>query len=284
MTTPTRTFAPNTPKDENNWFLFPREAEYRRSLFPEAVFDHPAKANIHLIEELWRYLTEPGDSIIDPFGGTGTLLLAAREGRKVVLIDVEEQFVNLQRETVKNWQEAGTELADTYIYHGDNRQVLEQLQFLCDASIFSPPYSTALAGSGSGFQEKDDKSGNYSATMAKSYGKGQLSEYSGKAASALNMGRLNPVYFSQAMNTLYKRLAARLVPNAPMAVITKDFQKGPRRELISEQTIAMAQRNGFQLRDWFKWRPPGSGMQNIAKSKGFNVVLDEDILVFRKKA
>src|SRR5437667_4168445 len=130
LTTKTREFAPGVPKDEHSWLVFPRDVEYRKSLFPQGVFNHPAKANCFLIEALVDYLTEPGDTIIDPFGGTGTLLLAARKGRKVVLIDVEEQFVELQKQALKSWD--GTELVDTFLYHGDSRQVLQQIQYQCN--------------------------------------------------------------------------------------------------------------------------------------------------------
>ena len=176
-------------------------------MFPQEVFTHPAKANIFLIQELWRYLTEPGQSIIDPFGGTGTLLLAARDGRKVVLIDVEPQFVEMQNKTVQSWKDQGVDLADVYTYQGDNRQVLEKIQFLCDASIFSPPYADTLLG---GY--KDD--GVAGRKMEKT---DMLDKYGGETASALNMGRLNPFHFSHAMETLLKRLAARLVSGAPVA-------------------------------------------------------------------
>src|SRR2546425_5708065 len=150
MVTSAKEFALEVPRDEHNWLIFPRDVEYRKALFPQGVFSHPAKANCFLIEALVDYLTEPGDTIIDPFGGTGTLLLAARKRRKVILIDVEEQFVELQKQALKSWD--GTELADTFLYHGDSRQVLQKIQYQCNASIFSPPYSSAALGGKVGFK------------------------------------------------------------------------------------------------------------------------------------
>lgn len=277
-----KVFAPDMPIErETGWYLFPRDVEYRKSLFPQGVFKHPAKANCYLIEELVEYLTKPGDSIIDPFGGTGTLLLAARRGRKVVLIDVEEQFVELQREAIQTWSSPEhpsyyPDLELCFVYHGDNRQVLQTLPFLCDAAIFSPPYSSAALGGKVGFKQWRE-----TGELADQYV--DIGEYGGKEASALNFGRLNPFMFKQHMNTLYERLSNRLVPGAMVAIITKDIMKGPVREFISAPTIESAQKVGLKQVEWFKWKPPGSVMKKVLKSKGAHVVEEEDILIFRKE-
>jgi hypothetical protein len=274
-------FAPEAQKDpETGWYLFPRDVEYRKSLFPQGVFRHPAKANCYLIEALVDYITKPGDSIIDPFGGTGTLMLAARRGRKVVLIDVEEPFVQLQREALQSWSTEGgkgyyQDLQDVYLYHGDNRQVLQQLPFLCDSAIFSPPYSSQALGGKVGFKEWRE-----SGDVPDQYL--DVGEYGGQEASPMNMGRLNVFMFAQAQNLLYQRLAARLVPGAKIAVITKDIMKGPVREFISTPTLAAANKAGFKQVEWIKWKPPGSMMKKVLKSKGASVVDEEDLLILQK--
>ena len=84
-----KSFAPDYPRNEQGWILFPRDVEWRRKLFPDGVFEHPAKANMFLIQELVRYLTEPGDVVLDPFGGTGTLLIGALEDQQHTPISFE---------------------------------------------------------------------------------------------------------------------------------------------------------------------------------------------------
>lgn len=271
-------FAPNVPREEGTgWLLFPRDVEYRKSQFPQEVFNHPAKANCFLIEALVEYLTIPGQSIIDPFGGTGTLLLAAQRGRKVVLIDVEPQFVEVQSETVKKWRDDTPDLiSDVFIYHGDNKRVLKDLPYLCDASIFSPPYSQAAMGSKVGFKDWRE-SGDLPSQVAK------IDEYGGAASNPQNLGRLNPFQYAQALDLIYERLSGRLVPGAPVAIITKDIMKGPERTFISTANIQRCQRHGLEYRKWFKWKPPGSMMKKVLKSQGASVVEEEDILIFQKK-
>ena len=50
---------------EMDLILFPRDIEWRRTLFPQGVFEHPAKMNMYMCQELIRYLTKPGDTILD---------------------------------------------------------------------------------------------------------------------------------------------------------------------------------------------------------------------------
>ena len=256
--------------DEMELILFPRDIEWRKQLFPAGVFDHPAKNNMHLVKALIDYLTEPGDTILDPFGGTGTLLLGVLESRNVALIELEPYNVKLLRETEELWKE-GVPLAITgevkgpgriFIYEGDCRQKLQALDFLCDAAIFSPPYSTSI------------KRGKPLPSVAK-----QVTDY---ATHPQNLGNLNPFYFQQGMRMIYERMHKRLVPDAPVAIITRDMIKGTRL-FLSKDIIKYMGKAGFDLENWFKWKPPGSAQRRIQESRGAKVVKDEDILIFRKR-
>ena len=85
-------YAEQYPLDpETGWIKFPVDQKWRHEIFPDEVFKHPAKANMYLIDALVDHLTKPGESIIDPFGGTGTLMIAALKGRKVTLIELGKQ-------------------------------------------------------------------------------------------------------------------------------------------------------------------------------------------------
>ena len=256
--------------DNMDLILFPRDVEWRRRLFPKGVFDHPAKNNMFLIQALIDYLTEPGDTILDPFGGTGSLLIGVLSGRNVVLIELEPYNIKLLRETEAMWKE-GVELAVTgeikgpgriFIYEGDCKQKLKDIQFLCDAAIFSPPYSTSI------MRAKPLPS------VAK-----QVTDY---ATHPQNLGKLNPFYFQQSMKLVYERMYKRLVPGAPVAIITRDMVKGSR-VFLSKDIIKYMGKAGFEMVDWFKWLPPGSAQRHIQESRGAMVIKDEDILIFKKR-
>ncbi len=275
---PDNGFAAQYPReqvDQKDLILFPRDIQWRRQLFPPEVFDHPAKANMHLIVELVRYLTEPGETIIDPFAGTGTLMLALLEGRSVVLIDIEPPFVALLEKAKAMWFDQDPPMdiqGKLTLIQGDCRQKIQDLDFLCDAAIFSPPYSNILS---SGGETRTGPSDRITPEVIAAYG--------GKQASPQNLGRLNPFFFEHGMTRVYQRLHKRLVPNAPMAIISKDAMQAGRRLILSEKIIRQAQRNGFKLSEWHKWKMPFSSYRAPAAAKGIKTVDDEDILIFRRE-
>ncbi len=272
-----KTFAPQYERRQvgkQDLIKFPRDVMWRKQLFPQEVFDHPAKANMFLIQELVRYLSEPEDTIIDPFAGTGTLMIALLEGRNVVLIDIEPPFIATLERTQTLWFEGDPPMdisGKLTIIQGDCRQRIKDLGFLCDAAIFSPPYSNILS---SGGETRTGASDRITPAVIAAYG--------GKQASPQNLGRLNPFFFEHGMTKVYQRLHQRLVPDAPMAIISKDAMQAGRRMMLSEKIIRQAQRSGFKLAEWHKWEMPFSSYRAPAKALGIKTVDDEDILIFRR--
>ena len=262
-------FADSYPREkaedsDHELILFPRDIEYRRSLFPQGVFEHPAKNNIYLTMELVRYLTQPGDSILDPFAGTGTLMLACLEDRNVTLIELEAHYANLIRVA---WGEISLKpecRGKLSLLIGDCRQVLMNMRTTYDSAIFSPPFSTSI-------------------TRAKAL-PSVASQIAGFTQHPQNMANLNVFLFEQAMATVFERVARRIVPGGSMAIISRDIIRGPGREHLSEGIIRRSGKVGFKLEAWHKWSPPGSAQRAIQESRGARVVKDEDILIFRKEA
>ena len=75
---------------------FPSDASYRKSTFAEGVMEHPAKANLYLYyEECVKYLSEPGDTVMDIMAGAGSILVGARLGRQVVAIELQDHYMQL---------------------------------------------------------------------------------------------------------------------------------------------------------------------------------------------
>jgi len=65
---------------------------------------HPTQKPIAFCEWLISYLTNEGDMIVDPFGGGGSVGLAAlRLNRSVVLIEREEEYVKMMIKRVKSF-------------------------------------------------------------------------------------------------------------------------------------------------------------------------------------
>lgn len=82
--------------------------EYRDRAFPnvipvkrEHVLEHPHKKPIALLRRLIEHSTEKGDTVLDPFLGSGSTLIAAKAaGRSAVGIEVDPRYVRLARDRI----------------------------------------------------------------------------------------------------------------------------------------------------------------------------------------
>ncbi len=97
--------------------------------------DHPAVFPAEIPHRLIKLFTFWGDTVLDPFAGTGTTACAALEiGRKAVCVDQNEQYVKVMHTELPKGD------PNVRIVHGDSRK----LSFLEDNSVglvvTSPPY------------------------------------------------------------------------------------------------------------------------------------------------
>ncbi len=69
---------------------------------------HPCQLPESLMERIIRLTTNPGDVVLDAFGGTGTTPLAALKlGRRYVAIDIDPNYVQIMRDKIKKFQSDG---------------------------------------------------------------------------------------------------------------------------------------------------------------------------------
>lgn len=99
---------------------------------------------MHLSLQLYliEHYTKPGDTILDPMLGSGTLLIACALGRHVIGIELEQKFVDMAK---ANWEKIkslgpmlGFTMGDCKIICGDSRALPE---LLVDKCVFSPPFA-----------------------------------------------------------------------------------------------------------------------------------------------
>ena len=66
-------------------------------------FNHPAMFPEELAERLIKLYSFVGDTIVDPFGGVGTVAtVCKRFGRNCISIDISEEYCNTASERLKN--------------------------------------------------------------------------------------------------------------------------------------------------------------------------------------
>ena len=229
---------------------------------------HPAKANLHMVKALIEYVSTPGQVILDPMSGTGSIMVAATVGRKVMCIEIEQLFFDLISIGKGMIQKQFPE-ADITLLHGSCLDFLP-MPGAADHIIFSPPYAQIM-------QKKKVSAKDVSQFMYNTTG---LTTYS---LSPNNLGTKNEFFYSMDMEKVYAGCYQTLKPGGTMTVIIKDHMRNGQRVYFSDWVMRVCMRLGFDITDWFKWDAPGTGYQQIHKSHGVEVVEDEDLMVFTKK-
>jgi hypothetical protein len=273
-----KVFAPEFQKDSHGWYLFPpNDSKERVMFFPEDALEHPAKLNFHLQQALIEYLTEPGETILDPTSGTGTLMIAALQKRRVILLEIEEKFHELQQRGKSKIKEAALITEDAQwmeeniiLLQGDCRFLLP---ITCNHVMFSPPYAQAM--NIKKVREQKEGRDDYFVKQDR-----MMLEYS---KSPRNISKLNPFLYSMEMEKIYRQLVDSILPGGTLTVVIKDRINNGERTFLSHwvNKVAILQ-CGMEMKDWFKWKAPGVMFTNVRRSQGEEVVDDEDILVYRK--
>jgi len=89
---------------------------------------HPTMKPVELVERAIRNSSKPGDVVLDPFGGSGTTLIAAeKSGRTARLMELDPKYVDT---IVRRWQDWTGKLAQRESDLSDFNTLTESVQSL----------------------------------------------------------------------------------------------------------------------------------------------------------
>ncbi len=267
-------FAPEYPRDEHGWVLFPSDSDYRKDIFPPETNQHTAKANVFLVQSIVEFVSEPGQTLMDINAGTGTLMVAALISRRVICIEISPKFAELIRRGAEAIDKIASGAGQQITVINLPCQTALPIPGAADHIIFSPPYAGIMRSKGTDklTREKTDY---------------DMSEYT--FTHPLNLGLMDDWLWGQEMEKVYKKCYDTLKPGGTLSVIVKDHmeknQKTGVRERIQLSRAAQlaCKRVGFADYAWFKWKAPGSVYTHIYRARGWEVVDDEDIVIMRKE-
>jgi len=81
---------------QDDGFRLERSVIYERNCHTPSGAEHPTQKPIQLLQRLISYSVHEGEVAIDPFMGSGTTLLAAKQiGRKAIGIEIEEKYCEI---------------------------------------------------------------------------------------------------------------------------------------------------------------------------------------------
>ena len=267
-----RQFASEYPRNDEGWIRFPADSEYRKRMFPPEVNTHPAKANVYLVQSIIEYVSEEGQTLLDIMAGTGTLMVGALIGRNVICVEISEYFSKLQLQALEMLEGIVPGITEHIMLINLPCQQYLPMPNAADHIIFSPPYAGIM------------KVGSKPGKLQEAFLGDKVHEYS---TSPLNIGLMNDFIWTQEMERIYAKCFTTLKPGGTMTLITKDHYEKQKDGTRKRIPLSQAARNacirvGFTDHSWHKWAAPGSAFTNIYRSRGWEVVSDEDIITMQK--
>ena len=267
---PVKVFAEGRDREEHSWLVYPRDSGLRKAMFSEETYtliqQHPAKQNAHLHKDICEYVSDVGDTILDPFGGVGTSLLSATLGRNSILIEIEDYYVSIIRRCISELESKPD--ASTYgrmmVVQSDNRLAMP---IPCDHIITSPPYGNDLA--------KEAESSGLTSTIG-----AQGMQYT-KANQ--NIGKLQPFIYKQAMQKVYELMVKSVKVGGTITITHRDRMRDGERILYIDSIVGTLVKLGCSIVMLDKWKAPGSMAAAVNRSMGLETVEDEDIICVRRE-
>lgn len=269
---------------ETLW-TFTADQPARRAHFVPEVFSHPAKLHLGLLQRLIDLYTCPGDTLLDPMAGTGSLMVAATQQRNVILRDIIPDYVGMMvRSAEITRRRAGLFAGLIDIDCADARTIT------CppfDHIITSPPY---------GFETSSEQIESRRKRMEKGVALGrrwkQFLDNPGSAVAANgfryaggqgNIGNKSGRNYKAEMHQVYERLAELMPSGGLLILILKNhYRRGQLKDIV-QWTIEEVQglrldliaRHGRYIDNPSLW-------QRRRKEQGLPIVDVEDVLVFKK--
>ncbi len=259
---------------------FKGDSATRRRFYQAESFSHPAKMHIGMfLEMLHRYCPEPC-TILDPMSGSGTVLLAAQYGHRVIANELEQHFVLPMIESWKkiqvNGPALGYSMGQAVILRGDAR-CLPLLS--ADCVIISPPYEHQDTSAHNGVLANTD---GFLNKMGRAYGL----DGDGHNATT-NIGNLRNDAYWESMRQVYAEAWRVIKPGGIMALVLKGFTRDGQYVDLPGQTEAMLLEAGCVKHDEWRRELWSLSFWRILQKRRDPAAFDErlmyeEVLAFRK--
>ncbi len=237
----------------------------------ELKVDHPAVFPRELVDRLLDIYTVEGDLVLDPFLGSGTVLLeAVKKGRRGIGLEVSHRYVNiardrLKRECAEGEPAAGSGGGAARIYTADARRLEEHVALeSIDLCLTSPPYWNILSQKRSADKRETRDYGESSADLSLS------GDYEG---------------FLGELEKVFSRVLMVLKPGKYCITVVMDLRKGSVFYPLHMDLAYGLRRKGFILEDIIVWDRRGD--YNSLRPLGYPYVfrvnkIHEYIMLFQK--
>ena len=200
---------------------------------------HPATFPVSLAEHVIKLFTHRGELVLDPFVGSGTTLLAARDlVRNAIGADLSEDYVNLSKGRLG--LPAQDDVQQLAIVE-DARNLGSLLVPDSVKLIFtSPPYANLLNRPRKNKSRRERRNGQYM----------KVEQYS---QDHRDLGTLNLDTYSQAIADIFRELKPALRPGAHCVINVPDMWWENERITIHVAVIEALRSVGYEFRNTIIW-------------------------------
>ncbi|MDW7679625.1 MAG: DNA methyltransferase [bacterium] len=203
---------------------------------------HPATFPISLARKCIELFTHKGELVLDPFVGSGTTLLAARDtNRNSVGFDLNEDYIKLCKARLSQ-EEAFNETRQIAICD-DARKIQDYLSVgTVKLVITSPPYANLLNRKRKNKSRRGDqrKNGQY----------GKVEQYS---QDSRDLGILALKEYGNEISSIYENLLPLLHPKGHCVVNVADMWWENERIPIHIEIIQALKKVGYKFRNSIIW-------------------------------
>ena len=202
---------------------------------------HPATFPISLSKRIIELFTHRGQLVLDPFVGSGTTLVAARDlDRNAVGFDLQRSYIELCESRLKG---------EGYLYNAthqvavqdDARNIPSYLEPESVSLIWtSPPYANLLNRKRKNKSRRNRKNDQY----------GKVEQYS---QDPRDLGTMSLDVYKEAMGDIFHGLLPLLKPKAHCVINVPDMWWENKRITIHVALIEELRKRGYELRNIIIW-------------------------------
>lgn len=200
------------------------------------AFAHPAPFLIKDIMKLISFFTKEGMTVLDPFCGSGTTIIAANNlNRFAIGIDLNEEFKKLAEERLKK---KNFKQSTNYKYIiGDALKIVKKIKSV-DYIVTSPPYHNILRNKGAGLRKQSEKGFRSGSRIGVEY----YSEFEN------DLGNMDTYEaFTNGLEKIMLECYKILTPSKYCSIVISDFTVD-KKEICVQADIVLLMRNcGFEF-------------------------------------